>query len=230
VCPGSAEREAVLRAIIRTLPNKEIASQLVDVYASRVYYLTGHIVHIPTLLREMDAFYSFDSVEKQARVLNYVDPAWLSMFLMILVLGLQFYPCYPPEHYINIQNLFDGKTIHLWYSAHKTILILARYQCSQSIAVLQAILLADLHGAEHERTSASLLRIAITNAQEMGLHRLGDKSRQPQPDEAPGTTILREMYKRIWWSLVWRDWGTSMKNGGVYTIHPGQFNTPYPGN
>ncbi len=40
-CPGSAEREAVLRTIIRTLPRREIAAQLVDVYASRVYYLTG---------------------------------------------------------------------------------------------------------------------------------------------------------------------------------------------
>ncbi|KDN52482.1 hypothetical protein K437DRAFT_254264 [Tilletiaria anomala UBC 951] len=230
LCPGSAEREAVLRAVIRTLPNKEIASQLVDVYASRVYYLTGHVVHIPTLRREMEAFYSFDSVEKQARVLNFVDPAWLSVFLMILVLGMQFYPCYPPEHYINIQHLFDGKTIHLWYSAHKTILILARYQCSQSVAVLQAILLSDLHGAESDRTQMSLLRMAISTAQEMGLHRLGDAIRQPQPGEAPGTTILREMYKRIWWSLVWRDWVSCLKVSNAYSIHPGQFNTPYPGN
>lgn len=134
---GAPEREAVLRCIIHSLPSRDVASQLITVYETRVRSLAGHVVHIPSLRKEMEAFYDLDSVDKRARVINIMDPGWLSMFLMVLVLALRFYPCYPDPEWIPCDSLFDGKTVHIWFSAAKSALVLARYQSSQSIAVLQ---------------------------------------------------------------------------------------------
>ncbi|PWZ02521.1 hypothetical protein BCV70DRAFT_143861, partial [Testicularia cyperi] len=235
------EREAVLRAVCESLPSKEIAHQLVEVYESRVRYLGGHVVHVPCLKREMEAFYALDSVEKRARVVNHVDPGWLGMFLTVLALGVRFYPCVPKAGWKPVSHLFDGKTIHAWHSAAKTCLVLAGYLNSSSMSVVQAILLLYLFnstagsscGGETDSgsTSTALLRIAITNAQEMGLHRLGDLDKQPVPNEPSSKIIRREIAKRIWWALVFRDWsaaGTGCAKD--YVIRADSFNTPLPGN
>ncbi|KAI3480941.1 hypothetical protein L1887_56894 [Cichorium endivia] len=115
------EREAVLRAICESLPSKQMAYQLIDVYESRVRYLCGHVVHVPCLKREMEAFYALDSVEKRARVVNHVDPGWLAMFLSVLALGLRFYPCTPKAGWQPANHLFDGKTIYAWHSGRQDV-------------------------------------------------------------------------------------------------------------
>ncbi|CCF54242.1 hypothetical protein NDA14_006344 [Ustilago hordei] len=235
------EREAVLRAICSSLPSKQMAYQLIEVYESRVRYLSGHVVHIPCLKREMEAFYAMDSVEKRARVVNHVDPGWLAMFLTVLALGLRFYPCKPKDEWQPANHLFDGKTIHAWHSAAKTCLVLSNFLNSTSMSVIQAILLLYLFtsvsgancGGETDSgsTNITLLRIAITNAQEMGLHRLGDLDKQPRAGEPSSTIIRREIAKRIWWALVFRDWsaaGTGCSKD--YIIRTEHFNTPLPGN
>ncbi|CBQ67905.1 conserved hypothetical protein [Sporisorium reilianum SRZ2] len=235
------EREAVLRAVCESLPSKQMAYQLIEVYESRARYLCGHVVHVPCLKREMEAFYALDSAEKRARVVNHVDPGWLGMFLMVLALGLRFYPCTPKAGWQPANHLFDGKTIHAWHSAAKSCLILGNYLNSTSMSVIQAILLLYLFGSvsgascgtESDTGAANLalLRVAITNAQDMGLHRLGDLDKQPQPGEASSKVIRREIAKRIWWALVCRDWsaaGTGCSKD--YIIRAEHFNTPLPGN
>lgn len=235
------EREAVLRAVCESLPSKDVAMQLIEVYESRVRYLSGHVVHIPCLKREMEAFYALDSAEKRARVVNHVDPGWLGMLLGVLTLGLRFYPCWPKPEWKPVNHLFDGKTIHAWHSAAKTCLVLAGLMNSTSISVVQAILLLYLYnsvsgvkcGGESDTgtTCLALLRIAITNAQEMGLHRLGDIDKQSTTNEPSSKVIRREIAKRIWWALVFRDWsaaGTGCSKD--YIIRAESFNTPFPGN
>ncbi|SPO21086.1 uncharacterized protein UTRI_00563 [Ustilago trichophora] len=235
------EREAVLRAICQSLPSKQMAYQLIEVYESRARYLSGHVVHVPCLKREMEAFYALDSVEKRARVVNHVDPGWLAMFLSVLALGLRFYPCVPKAGWQPANHLFDGKTIHAWHSAAKSCLVLANYLSSTSMSVIQAILLLYLfnsvsggsYGGESDSgsTNIALLRIAITNAQEMGLHRLGDLDKQPRPNEPSSKVIRREIAKRIWWALVFRDWSaTGTGCSKDYIIRAEHFNTPLPGN
>ncbi|CAO1635163.1 unnamed protein product [Sympodiomycopsis kandeliae] len=229
-CPGSAQREAVLRAIIRSLPRREIADQLVSVYGERVNFLSGNVVHMPTLIKEVDAFYALETVEKRARVINNVDPGWLALFLLVITLALRFYPCTPPDGWLPITHLFDGRSIHLYASAARTALILARYQSSQSLAVLQAILLSTLSDSHAGRKyNQTMLRIAISNAQEMGLHLLGDKSKQPRAGESKAIVVRREIAKRIWYQLVFKDWSGSVCSG-TYSVQDKQFNTPLPGN
>ncbi|CDS02046.1 hypothetical protein [Sporisorium scitamineum] len=235
------EREAVLRAICESLPSKQIAYQLIEVYESRARYLCGHVIHVPCLKREVEALYALDSAEKRARVVNHVDPGWLGMFLMVLALGLRFYPCAPKAGWQPANHLFDSKTIYAWHSAAKSCLVLANYLNSPSMSVIQAILLLYLFssvsgascGGESDSGSANiaLLRVAITNAQEMGLHRLGDLDKQPQPNEPTSKVIRREIAKRMWWALVFRDWsaaGTGCSKD--YIIRAEHFNTPLPGN
>ncbi|PWN52790.1 hypothetical protein IE53DRAFT_366905 [Violaceomyces palustris] len=235
------EREAVLTAVCASLPSKELAAQLITVYETRVRNLAGHVVHVPCLRREMEAFYALDSYEKRARVVNHVDASWLSLFLSILILGLRFYPCYPEQGWVSADALFDGKTIHAWYSAAKTCLVLAGYLNSTSMSVLQSILLLNLYscsanhgpGADLDQgtTSTALIRVAIANAQEMGLHRLGDKDAQPNGNESTSKVVRMEIAKRVWWALVFKDW-CSAGSGCTrnYIVHPDQFNTPFPGN
>lgn len=74
-----------------------------------------------------------------------------------------------------------------------------------------------------------MLRIAISNAQSMGLHRLGDRKQQPRAGESVGVVLRREMAKRIWYQLVFKDWSGALASN-VYAIHERQFNTPLPGN
>jgi hypothetical protein len=226
-CKGALQREAVLRAIIRSLPDRESAEQLINVYESRVKYLVGNSVHIPTFRKEMAAFYDLGTVEKRARVVNFVDPGWLSLFLMMLVQSLHFHPIERPE---SIMHFFDGRTIHLWRSAAQTTLVLARYQTSTSIAVLQTLILISFYTHFTGKVDNSLRHVAITNATEMGLHRLGSKDQQPKPGESNSVTIRREIAKRIWYNLVVCDWFSCAGTNAVYRIHPSHFNTPLPGN
>jgi hypothetical protein len=226
-CKGALQREAVLRAIIRSLPQREVAEHLVDVFDDRVKFLAGNCFHMPTFRKEMGALYDLDTVEKRARVINFVDPAWLSLMLMIFVLALHFHPCERPD---TVKHLFDGRTIHLWRSAARTCLVLARYQSSTSMAVLQTIILINLLAMGTGKENFSLTHTAISNALEMGLHRLGDKDKQPKAGENPAIAIRREMAKRIWHQLTFTDWCSAPLHAGAYRIHPHQFNTPLPGN
>ncbi|KAN0063540.1 hypothetical protein ACQY0O_003987 [Thecaphora frezii] len=243
VVTEKTEREAVLRTIIEALPSKEIVNQLIEVYESRVRYLCGHIIHVPCLRREIEAFYALESVEKRARVVNHVDAGWLAMLLSTLALALRFYPCQPKPDWVSIQHLFDGgQTVNLWHSASKTCLSLAGYLNSTSISVLQSILLNTLllsgiggvtgpNEVDQVSTQSTMIRVAISNAQQMGLHRLGDLDKQGTPDDPPSKTIRREIAKRVWWALVMKDW-TSAASGcrKDYAIERDRFNTPMPGN
>ncbi|EST06430.1 Zn(2)-C6 fungal-type DNA-binding domain protein [Kalmanozyma brasiliensis GHG001] len=235
------EREAVLRAICESLPSKQIAYQLIEVYESRARYLCGHVVHVPCLKREVEAFYALETAEKRARVVNHIDCSWLSLFLMVLALGVRFYPCQPKAGWLPANHLFDGKTIHAWHSAAKTCLVLANYLNSNSMSVLQSISLLYLfHSvsaascggeADSGTTHTALLRTAITNAQDMGLHRLGDLDKQPRANEPSAKVIRRQIGMRIWWHLVFLDWsaaGTGCAKD--YFIRSDSFNTPLPGN
>lgn len=230
-CPGSAQREAVIRAIIRTLPRRQLMAQLVSVFADRVNFLTGNIVHMPSFRRDVEAFYALETVERQARAVNNVDVGWLAVLLLTITLALRFYPCNPPQDWDSVSHLFDGRSIHLYASAARTALVLARYQSSQSLSVLQAILLSHLSDSHAGyKVNETMLRIGITNAQSMGLHRLGDAGSEPRAGEATSVAIRRELAKRIWYQLLFKDWSYSSCSSGVYNIQESQFNTPLPSN
>ncbi|KAK0553690.1 hypothetical protein OC846_002414 [Tilletia horrida] len=227
-CPGNTQREAVLRAIIRTVPEKKVVDQLLNVWEENASFLAGKVIHVPTLRKEIETFFAFDSVEKRARVVAYVDPGWLSVLLMVFVTAMQFWPSTSSKS----PNIFDGRSLSMWYAAAKTALVLARYQSSQSLSVLQAIILINLHAQESGRVNLSLIRIAINNAMDLRLHRLGDADKALGANGmaiGPCAFVRRQIELRIWWALVFRDWSSSACTGH-YMINPDYFNTPLPAN
>ncbi|KAE8204491.1 hypothetical protein A4X06_0g6089 [Tilletia controversa] len=230
-CPGNTQREAVLRAIIRTVPEREVVDQLLNVWEENVSFLAGRVIHVPTLRKEIETFFAFDSVEKRARVVSYVDPGWLAVLLMVFVTAIQFWPCNSTRS----PTLFDGRSQGMWYAASKSALVLARYQSSQSLSVLQSIILINLHAQEPGRVNTALMRIAINNAMDLRLHRLGDVDKalgaagQKDAPVGPCAFVRRQIELRIWWALVFRDWSSSACTGH-YVINPEYFNTPLPAN
>ncbi|KAL9932757.1 hypothetical protein V8E36_008456 [Tilletia maclaganii] len=227
-CPGNTQREAVLRAIIRTIPQREVVDQLLSVWEENVSFLAGKVIHVPTLRKEMETFFAFDSVEKRARVVSYVDPGWLAVLLMVFVTAMQFWPCNSSKS----PSIFDGRSQSMWYAAAKSALVLARYQSSQSLSVLQSIILINLHAQEPGRVQTALMRTAINNAMDLRLHRLGDADKAlTYGGSCPGPCqfVRRQIELRIWWALVFRDW-TSSACTSTYIINPDYFNTPMPAN
>lgn len=101
---------------------------------------------------------------------------------------------------------------------------------STSLNVLTTIVLLMCQCPRSANHSPAMMRIAISNAQGMGLHRLGDLANQPKPGDGLDYRIRQEIAKRLWWSLVVSDWNCALLSTTPYMIQPHQFNTPMPGN
>lgn len=224
------ERVSVLTAIIRTLPTYEQTEALMDVYERRAQTFVHNVVHMPTMRREVQIFYALNSPLHRACATDKTETCWLGLLLMVLVIGLRFRETNNPKLEGLLGRFTDMRFASLWYSATKTVLVLSGYNGSQALSVLQTILLLMFQCPQSASHSPSLLRIAISNAQSMGLHRLGDLSNQPKPDEQVEYAVRREMAKRIWWALAICDWRNAAASTVPYVIQPHQCNTPLPGN
>ena len=114
--------------------------------------------------------------------------------------------------------------IALWTSAARSALQLARFTSSRDINVLQALCLLLHDGADSPHANTVLLRIALTNAQFMGLDQL-----QKIPDGSPrDLTIRHEIAKRIWWCILYHEWLTDHRFERLGALQ--KFVTPMPGN
>ena len=228
--PVTPERMAVLSAIIRTLPSLEQIELLLDVFERRAQPFVLNVVHIPTLRKELRILYSLNSPLCRARGIDVADTCWLGVLLMVLVIGLRFRETHDTELTARLGEFVDPGYPPLWYSATKTCLVLSGFIGSSSLTVLTTILLLMFQCPRSANQAPSLMRIAISNAQGMGLHRLGDLSNQPKPGESAEYRLRREMAKRLWWALVVKDWNCALVSTTPYMIQPHQFNTPLPGN
>ncbi|WFD32258.1 hypothetical protein MSPP1_003303 [Malassezia sp. CBS 17886] len=223
--PVSNERIAVLASIIRTLPSHEQAKKLVDIFDQRVNPFTFSIVHAPTLQRELELFYQLDDPVRAACAVDHIDTCWLGMVLLVFVLALRFEPQSAPST-LTIDEATKRRVIHLWYSAAKTCLVLAGFMGSSSLTVLQTTVLLMFQCSQPGTSEPALSRIALSNAQGMGLHRLGDKSKQPRAGESAAYAVRREIAKRVWWALVVNEWRCASMTMSPCFVHPRHFNTP----
>ncbi|KAL9107961.1 MAG: hypothetical protein Q9227_007176 [Pyrenula ochraceoflavens] len=93
-------------------------------------------------------------------------------------------------------------------------------------------------GQEEPMALDALLVTAISGAQKLGLHRLGDAKIKPStlPNSSSENSssispepshIRMEIGVRLWWALVMRDWSRGQELG-YYSISPSQFNTRMP--
>ena len=228
--PGiSSQRIAILAGIIQELPNREQAMALLDIFEKRVLPFTYSVVHVPTLRKELEIFYALDCPQRRASVIEHVDTCWLGIILMTFTLAVQFRPKSDKIPKDLLGPFTNPQYCTLWHSATKTVLVLSGFIGSPRLSVIQTILLLSLYCVRTTEANHGLIRIALTNAQSIGLHRLGDKARQPPTNATPEYMIRRELAKRIWWALIlyeWRDITTTIPSVALLDY----FNTPMPGN
>ncbi|PKI83388.1 hypothetical protein MVES_002356 [Malassezia vespertilionis] len=227
--PANSGRLTVLCVIMHTLPTFEQALHLLDIFEARVLPFVHNIIHFPTFRKEVATFYALEDIVKQANAVDHVDTAWLGLLLMVFVKALRFRSNADAAREAALGRLTNPRNIHIWFSATMSCLVLGGFVGSSSMTVLQTILLMMFQCTHTANNSTSLLRIAIANAQSMGMHRLGDKAKQVS-GASPEYTIRHEVAKRIWWSLVIADWQFSLECVSPSAIHPNAFNTPPPGN
>lgn len=225
----TAQRIAVLSAILRTLPNESQVQLLINIFERRVSPFTNHIVYCPTLRREVTMFYAMQSTMARAIALEHVDTCWLGVLLMVLTLAIQFRPADDMASAEVLGGFTNAQYCALWRSATMTVLVLSGYVGSTKMTVLQAIMLLSYQCVRTSECNQGVIRVAVSNAQGMGLHRLGDKSKQPHPGESSALMIRREIAKRVWWSMMLHEWREPAAMIPSVT-NPSFFNTPIPGN
>ena len=220
------DRGKVISIILDTIPPKRIVDVLLTVFERRLLSLVYNVVHVVLLRKELDEFFLLPR-DECVRRLDTGDTCWLGVVLLVLGLSAQFMPpgaALDPEYSAHV----TARHVRQWHSAARSVLIMSELLSAQRLSVLQTVVLLAFQSSNMARTS--LLRIAITNAQHMGIHRLGDKARMPLPDDPPEKVLRWELGARVWWALVLFDWRPSLNDLTPFSVTPRQFNTPPPRN
>lgn len=225
------ERIEILTLAKRIIPSKFIADTLIHTFNVRCHSWVGRIVHMPSFQRDID-FFTHASVEEC--LLSPKGMYDLARYLMVLRLGLRFYPwkgspftsdSSPEFIAINALKNRGDNVSGQWLTLAKRALAADRTFSLGSLTAIQTALLMILDGRDSPSYLRMLLRIAIQTALDMGLHRLGRAMPSPaNPDE---DIVRLETGVRIWWYLVVKDWCSAQREG-AYTIHPTQMTTRKP--
>lgn len=225
------ERVEVLMLAKRLIPDKHIVDTLIHTFNMRCHNLVGRIVHMPSFRSDVDYFNNATVEELLTSPLSMYH---LSRYLMVLRLGMRFYPWKggmfvdetSPE-FIAVNALKNrGDDISLqWLNLAKRTLAADRTFSLGSLAAIQTALLMILDGRDSLTYLRMLLCISIQTALDMGLHRLGDA--MPSPKNPEQDIVHLETGVRIWWYLVVKDWCSAQREG-AYTVHPSQMTTRRP--
>ncbi|SPO21875.1 uncharacterized protein UTRI_01864_B [Ustilago trichophora] len=225
------ERIEILMLAKRIVPEKSIVDTLLHTFNIRCHSLVGRIVHMPSFTKDIHFFLDASIEELLTSPLGMYD---LSRFMMILRLGMRFYPWKggmfiddtTPE-FITINALRNrGDDISMqWLNLAKRALAADRTFSLASLKAIQTALLMILDGRDSPTYLRMLLRISIQTALDMGLHRLGNA--MPSPSNPEEDIVRLETGVRIWWYLVVKDWCSAQREG-AYTVHPTQMTTRKP--
>ncbi|KAJ6092534.1 hypothetical protein N7486_007823 [Penicillium sp. IBT 16267x] len=246
----TTESRLQMKEITDAFPDSEMTHNLYEVFVTRCQGPLGNIFHTPTFLKhagricETIKSVSLDShIFATSSTFSMED---LACFLMALVLGLAFHPRpnilgWSPTAMNDRVEILRSSNFHLstWRSLALRCLRGRMGMFCASMASLQAALMLLLDG-QHDRLELdSLLVTAISGAQKLDLHRLGDVKLDPLMTSSGdvdmpshirtelGIRICESSLTDMRWALVLRDWSRGHVLG-YYTIHPSQFNTRIP--
>ncbi|ORY20999.1 hypothetical protein BCR39DRAFT_570435, partial [Naematelia encephala] len=195
-------------------------------------------VFFPTFWLEVDAFWS---TVKASGSWERVEPSWVALFFVLqgiavhqmtdndaLACGLaegESYTSLAADRYVLPNALV---------SAAEDALYLGQFLSRPTIWACQAIAILALcgHNVCDSDLLSSLLAIGIKTAQTLNLHSLGRAANAlvKQPGQMNAQRVVEvEVGKRVWWALVMEDW-FAIPFRGVWSVHPGHFDTPLPNN
>ncbi|MCJ1475045.1 hypothetical protein MMC13_003705 [Lambiella insularis] len=243
------EKLALVREIVDAMPELDMIHLLYGIFVTRCQGPLGNVIHTPTFMKQAEKFcgcLGLASLEAQVMALSStVSMDTLGCHLLALVLALAFHPTPSLLGWSPTPLTFRVEELRASDVHSKTWRSLA-LRCVQggvslfcgSIAVLQAAIMLLLDGQEGSLALDAILVTAISGAQKLGLHRLGDArleaSASPtsaSEDSSSTSTepphIRTEIGIRIWWALAMRDWSRGQALGH-YSIRPSQFNTRMP--
>lgn len=210
-----------------------IVEELITVFLRRVNNNVGHVIYGPGIRRASQAFLNMSEEEIVISHL-FVDPCALACLLLVLCLGFEFHPSAtianaPPSpgwRAVDRMRKHGIDPSGRWYAlAKKCLKVESSFELT-SVAALQAACLFLFRGKETVAWSRMLLGVAVSSAQDFGLHRLGEARRKTGMDV--NDFIRLETGVRIWTYLCISDWSSAGAHGLAYMIQPSQMTTRMP--
>lgn len=223
----SSESANVTRAAMgvdaRTSIN--IIEELTTTFLRHINHRVGHVVHGPGVMRMVHNLSEHETtiVKGEDAMKSYA----LAKVLMILCLGFERYASRNYDGFRTtlgekeIRKVYENGIIQAinWFHIVKECLRLGDSGTLGSIEGLQAVCVILLRGAV-------LLNLALSNAQELGLHRLGAPTRNQRKSAADFVKLETEV--RMWTYLCIADWSLGGTRHLTYRIQPSQTTTRLP--
>ena len=203
------EKFALIREILDAMPRLDMMRQLHGIFVTRCHGPLGNTVHTPTFMRQAEALYnclSLASLEAGAiTIANTFPMDTLAYHLLALVIALAFHPnpailgWSPTPLSLEVEELrASGVAAKVWRSLALRCLQGGISLFCGSITSLQAAIMLLLDGQEESLVLDTILVTAISGAQKLGLHRLGDAklevSALPASFAADESSALREPF------------------------------------
>lgn len=213
------------------LPTYGDALTLYDGYANYVSHF-HHIVHLPTLRKILDNFYS--KLSRSEAVDTDHGTLLLVVFATVMCYTRWSEPSSIPVGVLdNKENVFQS-----WFRSALDLLDHSRRVLQPSLEVVQSciiLLFLDYNLEGFTSRARAVLGQALHSAKELSMHRIDcpEATRRRAASPTIDTIIELEMKRRIWWHLVATDWMVSLAGSaqeGTYTAHPQQMRVRLPRN
>jgi hypothetical protein len=201
------------------LPSPRQVRQLVDYHDECLLWYHGSYF-APTFRAQLEAFYTrHDGLIDSPGV----NLQWVALLFSIILAALA---CAPPARAETwgFRAPEERKTLSKrWFQAVITCLNRANYTANLSILSCQAIATSTIaaHLLGFSNSQSIHLAAAVRIAQSLALHRLGP--------EAPGTTVEKEIGRRVWCQLCSQDW-FSIPFSESYLVNPAYSTSEPPSN
>ncbi|KAI1747076.1 fungal-specific transcription factor domain-containing protein [Xylaria castorea] len=209
------------------LPTYKTAVILVDCFEAHVDHMC-RILYLPIVRSLMKSVYT--RINQDGSVL----PGQVALLLALFALSAFFYQPTSTAEVLAIGN----DTTYLskfWSRGALDVLEHSRRNTSGTLEDVQALILMSYVTYHLDGFSARyrhLLAIAVSMAQDLGLHRLDSNDCAPKNDSSSLRVLIdHEVKRRVYWHLIASDWTQSTMSGpqeGRYSIHPNHIQTKLP--
>ncbi|BGP13177.1 hypothetical protein JCM10213v2_001096 [Rhodosporidiobolus nylandii] len=178
-----AQRDAALDSLFALVPSQDVSYSLLQRYIDGVAWFYN-VLHIPAFLAEHGRFWEM----VPARRRNDVDPAWLSLYFMVLALGLDAAQSAGPS--LDLPFSDRTESTRRWYAAALRCFHLSDWARRPQFRLVQVTVLFGQFNhispsGDDMNGYISYLAIGVRVAQKLRLHLLGnDPSTMPPDDPA----------------------------------------------
>ncbi|KAI0466577.1 fungal-specific transcription factor domain-containing protein [Xylaria cf. heliscus] len=212
--------------LIVTFPTYNTAAILFDCFEANVDHMC-HILNLPLVRSHMKFFYA--QINQKESVL----PGHAALLLSLFALSVFFYQ---PTDSAEVLAIGNDKTrlSKYWSRGALDVLEHSRRSTSGTLEDVQALILMSYVTYHLDGFSARyrhLLAIAVSMAQDLGLHRLDSNDYTLTSHTSLRVLIDHEVKRRVYWHLISSDWTQSTMSGpqeGTYSIHPNHVQVKLP--